>query len=54
MLVRIEAFGRVLHIEYGKESNTDSTEDAGDTDPMRIETPEFVGFVAASQRAEGE
>lgn len=48
MLLRIEAFGRVLHVEYGKPEPDDDT--CGPSDaayPLRVPTPEFVGFIRA-------
>lgn len=49
MLIRIEAFGRVLHVEYGKpDPDDDSTPAPSDAAyPMQVPTPEFVGFIRA-------
>lgn len=45
MLLRIEAFGRYLHIETGKETADDDTPTIVDTAyPMQVATPSFVGF----------
>ena len=45
MLLRIEAFGRYLHVETGKDKADDDSPDVRDTAyPIQVPTPRFVGF----------
>ena len=45
MLLRIEAFGRYLHVETGKDKADEDSPEVRDTAyPMQVPTPSFVGF----------
>ena len=45
MLLRIEAFGRYLHVKTGKDKADDDSPDVRDTAyPIQVPTPSFVGF----------
>ena len=45
MLLRIEAFGRYLHVETGKDKAGEDSPEVRDTAyPMQVPTPSFVGF----------
>ena len=45
MLLRIEALGRILHIEYTKPEPDEPTEREYVPTPMVVQTPPYVGFV---------
>ena len=48
MLLRIEAFGRYLHVETGKDKADEDSPEVRDTAyPMQVSTPSFVGFRVA-------
>lgn len=49
MLLRVEAFGRVLHVEFGKadDEGEGSPEPSDAAYPMQVATPSFVGFIQA-------
>ena len=50
MLLRIEAFGRYLHVEIGKdEADEDSPEVRDTAYPMQAPAPSFVGFLMADK-----
>lgn len=45
MLLRIEAFGRYLHVETGKDKAEGDSPEVRDTAyPIQVPTPSFVGF----------
>lgn len=45
MLLRIEAFGRYLHVETGKDKAEGDSPEVRDTAyPMHVPAPSFVGF----------
>ena len=45
MLLRIEALGRYLHVETGKDKADEESPEVRDTAyPMQVPTPAFVGF----------
>ena len=45
MLLRIEALGRYLHVETGKDKSDEESPEVRDTAyPMQVPTPAFVGF----------
>lgn len=45
MLLHIEAFGRYLHVETGKDKADEDSPEVRDTAyPMQVPTPSFVGF----------
>ena len=45
MLLRIEAFGRYLHVETGKDKADEDSPEVRDTAyPIQVPTPSFVGF----------
>ena len=45
MLLRIEALGRYLHVETGKDKSDEESPEVRDTAyPMQVPTPSFVGF----------
>ena len=45
MLLRIEALGRYLHVETGKDKADEESPEVRDTAyPMQVPTPSFVGF----------
>ena len=50
MLLRIEAFGRYLHVEAGKDkADEDSPEVRDAAYPMQVPAPSFVGFLMADK-----
>ena len=45
MLLRIEAFGRYLHVETGKDKADEDSPEVHDVAyPIQVPTPSFVGF----------
>ena len=44
MLLRIEAFGRYLHVETGKDKADEDSPEVRDTAYPQVPTPSFVGF----------
>ena len=50
MLLRIEAFGRYLHVETGKDKADEDSPEVRDTAyPMQVPAPRFVGFRMADE-----